>query len=896
MDTTTTHTRYAKLVQQHAQQGLSPADAAAAATATLGAEAAASSAASSEIHEATWDGDGGEEMRDLAPDAKRHETEGAGGEHTDGEHTGDGGTTTAAGSGLSSTAVGLPSDTGGAGGESKESGAHQGPGEGGVINPDGSLNSEGSSHTQMSSVLSSVGSAAPADEAASSTPPPTASQRGDKDAKRSRSARPDSSEESSFYLLKYTKVGTFQVVIEFMGLEGGNAAPSCRDMQEAWRGALPAVATAAARELCYWGPSRGIATPRNRFDAEGLQCYGGCHSFHRCFDYLSTEGIPEDDDDRLWPAHLLITETDSGDEDGDDNDNGGDNNGAAAGSEAGSQSSSASGSGSSRSGETTEDEDGDEDGEKELSFPVALLESFKTRDTKSERANESIKTHESWLILGKFLAAMLASDVDKVPAIRTALHSMLCLAERDLPSSTVHIGSVEHVGDAGLFCPSLGMTLASPLDPEQLRGLAETLGRAAPFGKGEETVVDDNVRKTTELTLGDANGGILVTNPAFHEIIDGDSSQSIIEKIKDLTPRLSGPDTRVVAVPYKMLIYDGATKDHFVEHKDTVRFPSHFASLIVNLPVKGGCAGGDLVLCYGGDGDSLGEDHLGHSATEHGLGWDAFYTDVPHRVNPVTKGMRVTLTYFLLAVPEAGTVIHRPIALGSGIQGTSRDAEEDQESKSGGMAKTADNQVDDTTCTSTTDGEIVPGIPVNLRDPCFLLGVLVRLVQELPYTYGEELPNGGGFPRNRGMKFSLVHEYTKATLEIENLKGADSRKMLIFQAANRVVNDCNDEMGKKASTKWDPSACLPSLELLTTAGAQPSRSEVEPPDLVDLNDNTLCGKRYQPLVVGVDHFLRRMEETGGAATRTYTGNEGMETSYLYSAAVISIGLEKDDDY
>ena len=84
------------------------------------------------------------------PDAKRRKTEGSGGEHTggehtDGEHTGDGGNATAAGGSLSSNAggntVGLPSDTGGAGGESKASGAHQmqGPGEK-VNNPDGSLN------------------------------------------------------------------------------------------------------------------------------------------------------------------------------------------------------------------------------------------------------------------------------------------------------------------------------------------------------------------------------------------------------------------------------------------------------------------------------------------------------------------------------------------------------------------------------------------------------------------------------------------------------------------------------------------------------------------------------------------------------------------------------------
>ena len=111
---TSTHARHAELVQQHVQQGLSHADAAAAATAALGAEGAASAAAS---REATADGGGSEEVPDLVPgpDAKRQKTEGAGGEHAGGEHAGDG--ATAAG-GLSSNEVGnkvdLPGDTGGA--------------------------------------------------------------------------------------------------------------------------------------------------------------------------------------------------------------------------------------------------------------------------------------------------------------------------------------------------------------------------------------------------------------------------------------------------------------------------------------------------------------------------------------------------------------------------------------------------------------------------------------------------------------------------------------------------------------------------------------------------------------------------------------------------------------
>ena len=110
---TTTHARHAELVQQHIRQGLSHADAAAAATAALGAEGAASAAAS---REATADGGGSEEVPNLVPDAKRQKTEGAGGEHAGDEHAGDGGTATAEAGGLSSNEVGnkvgLPGDTG----------------------------------------------------------------------------------------------------------------------------------------------------------------------------------------------------------------------------------------------------------------------------------------------------------------------------------------------------------------------------------------------------------------------------------------------------------------------------------------------------------------------------------------------------------------------------------------------------------------------------------------------------------------------------------------------------------------------------------------------------------------------------------------------------------------
>ena len=67
------------------------------------------------------------------------------------------GTEEAGGGGLSEGSTGDKGGTGGAGGESKESGAHQGPGEGGVNNPDGSINIFQSASLSVNAALRTIG-------------------------------------------------------------------------------------------------------------------------------------------------------------------------------------------------------------------------------------------------------------------------------------------------------------------------------------------------------------------------------------------------------------------------------------------------------------------------------------------------------------------------------------------------------------------------------------------------------------------------------------------------------------------------------------------------------------------------------------------------------------------
>uniref|UniRef100_A0A6C0E1X5 Prolyl 4-hydroxylase alpha subunit Fe(2+) 2OG dioxygenase domain-containing protein n=1 Tax=viral metagenome TaxID=1070528 RepID=A0A6C0E1X5_9ZZZZ len=92
------------------------------------------------------------------------------------------------------------------------------------------------------------------------------------------------------------------------------------------------------------------------------------------------------------------------------------------------------------------------------------------------------------------------------------------------------------------------------------------LATPAPFGKGTETVFDENVRKAFEIH-------------ADRMEITGDDE--ILQKnFKEMLPRNKKFSYKL----YKMQIYKEGGK--FNRHKDTIHSPNHYGTLVINIQKK----------------------------------------------------------------------------------------------------------------------------------------------------------------------------------------------------------------------------------------------------------------------------------------------------------------------
>ena len=134
------------------------------------------------------------------------------------------------------------------------------------------------------------------------------------------------------------------------------------------------------------------------------------------------------------------------------------------------------------------------------------------------------------------------------------------------------IRSVERPGDfcvGGLreiFMPAIDVDgvgrIAFPILPAQVEpliGIAET----APYGRGEETLVDRTVRRTWQIDPGRVRIG------GRHW--DGTLADLVVHAARGL-----GVSEPVSADFYKLLIYDAGA--FFVDHRDTEKVPGMFAT------------------------------------------------------------------------------------------------------------------------------------------------------------------------------------------------------------------------------------------------------------------------------------------------------------------------------
>ncbi|MBV9565860.1 MAG: 2OG-Fe(II) oxygenase, partial [Bradyrhizobium sp.] len=149
---------------------------------------------------------------------------------------------------------------------------------------------------------------------------------------------------------------------------------------------------------------------------------------------------------------------------------------------------------------------------------------------------------------------------------------------------------------------------------------------AAPYGRGEATVIDREVRRTWQLDPTK----VRISGRRWDETL----ARLVVDAVRGL-----GVEGPVEADFYKLLVYD--TRGFFVDHRDTEKAPGMFATMVLVLPSDH--RGGELVVKH--LGREVVFDLRPQEPSEIGLA--AFYADCVHEVRPVQAGHRLTLVYNL---------------------------------------------------------------------------------------------------------------------------------------------------------------------------------------------------------------------------------------------------------
>lgn len=159
--------------------------------------------------------------------------------------------------------------------------------------------------------------------------------------------------------------------------------------------------------------------------------------------------------------------------------------------------------------------------------------------------------------------------------------------------------------------------LSFPVPAAQIAALVRQAERA-PYGKGEQTLVDTTVRKVWQIAPGKVR-------------ISGKSWAANFETLLSKVRRGLGCEgVAVSAQLYKLLVYD--REGFFLPHRDAEKTDGMFGTPVVTLPSAH--RGGELRIRHAGRAVTVDT-----SAAEFSeLSYAAFYADCEHEALPVRAG------------------------------------------------------------------------------------------------------------------------------------------------------------------------------------------------------------------------------------------------------------------
>jgi len=170
-------------------------------------------------------------------------------------------------------------------------------------------------------------------------------------------------------------------------------------------------------------------------------------------------------------------------------------------------------------------------------------------------------------------------------------------------------------------------TLSFPVPDAQIASIVRQAERA-PYGRGEETIIDTSVRNVWQIAPGKVRIGGKSWAANF---------ENILSKVR---AGLGCDESSVSAELYKLLVYDRG--GFFLAHRDTEKAHGMFGTLVVTLPST--YRGGALRIRHAGR-----EVRVDTNAADPSeLSWVAFYADCEHEALPLREGNRICLVYNLI--------------------------------------------------------------------------------------------------------------------------------------------------------------------------------------------------------------------------------------------------------
>ncbi len=169
----------------------------------------------------------------------------------------------------------------------------------------------------------------------------------------------------------------------------------------------------------------------------------------------------------------------------------------------------------------------------------------------------------------------------------------------------------------GLEVKGVG-SIGSPASAADAKRLIAA-GTHAPYGRGEETIVDTKIRRVWQIDPAKIKFRNAEWDAHIASIVESVKHDfSITEKV---TPSL-----------YKLLIYNKGS--FFAPHRDSEKTPGMFATLVVCLPSRH--EDGTLIVKHGGQTKNI---DFGGPDSEFKTQYAAFYADCQHEITPVHRGL-----------------------------------------------------------------------------------------------------------------------------------------------------------------------------------------------------------------------------------------------------------------